>query len=204
MAAVEADVRAALSRVEEPELRRSIADLGMVREVARKGKRVTVTLALPLPGDDTRAELQPPGRRGGGSGAGRRPGRRRSPRHGRRRAARGRRHPEGRHAEPAPGARCRRRAACARAAREPVHRHPHPRARDRVGQGRSRQVVGHHEPLHRARAARPASRRSRRRRLGFLDAAHARHLESARTDRRRDRAARALRRAAHLDGLLRA
>ena len=38
MAAVEADVRAALSRVEEPELRRSVADLGMVRDVARKGK----------------------------------------------------------------------------------------------------------------------------------------------------------------------
>ena len=58
MAAVEADVRAALSRVEEPELRRSVTDLGMVREVTRKGKRVTVSLALPLPGDDTRAELR--------------------------------------------------------------------------------------------------------------------------------------------------
>jgi ATP-binding protein involved in chromosome partitioning len=57
MAVVEADVRAALSRVEEPELRRSVADLGMVRDVARKGKRVTVSLALPLPGDATRAEL---------------------------------------------------------------------------------------------------------------------------------------------------
>jgi ATP-binding protein involved in chromosome partitioning len=58
MAAVEADVRAALSQVEEPELRRSVTDLGMVREVVRKGKRVTVGLALPLPGDHTRAELR--------------------------------------------------------------------------------------------------------------------------------------------------
>ena len=58
MAAVEADVREALSRVEEPELRRSVTDLGMVRDVTRKGKRVTVTLALPLPSDDTRAELR--------------------------------------------------------------------------------------------------------------------------------------------------
>src|SRR5688572_19686638 len=58
MAAVEAEVRAALSRVEEPELRRSVTDLGMVREVVRKGKRITVGLALPLPGDDTRAELR--------------------------------------------------------------------------------------------------------------------------------------------------
>ena len=38
MAAVEADVRAALSGVEEPELRRSVADLGMVRDVARQGQ----------------------------------------------------------------------------------------------------------------------------------------------------------------------
>jgi ATP-binding protein involved in chromosome partitioning len=58
MAAVEAEVRTALSRVEEPELRRSVTDLGMVREVSRKGKRVTVSLALPLPGDESRAELR--------------------------------------------------------------------------------------------------------------------------------------------------
>jgi ATP-binding protein involved in chromosome partitioning len=58
MAAVEAEVRTALSRVEEPELRRSVTDLGMVREVSRKGKRVMVSLALPLPGDDSRAELR--------------------------------------------------------------------------------------------------------------------------------------------------
>jgi ATP-binding protein involved in chromosome partitioning len=58
MAAVEADVRTALSRVEEPELRRSVTDLGMVREVSRKGKRVMVSLALPLPGDESRAELR--------------------------------------------------------------------------------------------------------------------------------------------------
>ena len=58
MAAVEAEVRTALARVEEPELRRSVTDLGMVREVSRKGKRVMVSLALPLPGDASRAELR--------------------------------------------------------------------------------------------------------------------------------------------------
>ena len=44
-----------------------------------------------------------------------------------------------------------------------------------VGQGRRRQVVGHHQPLDRARAARPPRRRGRRRRVGLLDAADARH-----------------------------
>ncbi|MEX1009625.1 MAG: Mrp/NBP35 family ATP-binding protein [Acidimicrobiia bacterium] len=57
MAALDAEVRAALSEVEEPELRRSVADLGMVHQVAVDGRKVRVTLALPLPGDDTRAEL---------------------------------------------------------------------------------------------------------------------------------------------------
>ena len=44
-----------------------------------------------------------------------------------------------------------------RATRSPT---PHPRARDRVGQGRRRQVVGHDEPRGRARAARPPCRRA--------------------------------------------
>jgi ATP-binding protein involved in chromosome partitioning len=58
MAALDEAVRAALSKVDEPELRRSVTDLGMVDQVAVDGRKVRVTLALPLPGDDTRAELR--------------------------------------------------------------------------------------------------------------------------------------------------
>ena len=93
----------------------------------------------------------------------RRPGRRRPPRDGRRRAAGGRRHPEGPAARPNPlaGRRRPRRVTARRAAGQPVHRHPHPGARDRVGQGWRRQVVGHHQPLDRARrSAAAASPRS--------------------------------------------
>jgi ATP-binding protein involved in chromosome partitioning len=57
MAALDEAVRAALAQVQEPELRRSVTDLGMVDRVAVDGRKVRVTLALPLPGDDTRAEL---------------------------------------------------------------------------------------------------------------------------------------------------
>src|SRR5262249_1973657 len=57
MAALETDVRAALSGVEEPELRRPVTDLGMV-DVSVDRKRVRVALALPLPGDATRVELR--------------------------------------------------------------------------------------------------------------------------------------------------
>jgi ATP-binding protein involved in chromosome partitioning len=58
MAALNETVRAALSDVDEPELRRSVTDLGMVDQVAVDRGSVRVTLALPLPGDDTRAELR--------------------------------------------------------------------------------------------------------------------------------------------------
>jgi ATP-binding protein involved in chromosome partitioning len=58
MAVLEADVRAALSGVEEPELRRPVTELGMVDDVAVDRKKVRVRLALPLPGDTTRAELR--------------------------------------------------------------------------------------------------------------------------------------------------
>jgi ATP-binding protein involved in chromosome partitioning len=51
------DVQAALAAVEEPELRRSIVELGMVQGVAVDGKTAVVALAVPLPGDATRAEL---------------------------------------------------------------------------------------------------------------------------------------------------
>jgi ATP-binding protein involved in chromosome partitioning len=58
MAALEADVRAAVSGVEEPELRRAVGELGMVEGVEVKRGRVVVRLALPLPGDAARTELR--------------------------------------------------------------------------------------------------------------------------------------------------
>jgi ATP-binding protein involved in chromosome partitioning len=52
------DVQAALAAVEEPELRRSIVELGMVQGVAVDGRVAVVAVAVPLPGDASRAELQ--------------------------------------------------------------------------------------------------------------------------------------------------
>jgi ATP-binding protein involved in chromosome partitioning len=57
MAVVDAAVRAALSGVEEPGLRRPVTELGMVDDVAVSSGRVTVSLALPLPDAETQAEL---------------------------------------------------------------------------------------------------------------------------------------------------
>ncbi len=51
MPADDADVRAALRGVEDPELAASILDLGMVAAVARDGSTVVVQLALALPED---------------------------------------------------------------------------------------------------------------------------------------------------------
>ena len=51
------DVQAALATVEEPELRRSIVELGLLQGVAVDGKTAVVALAVPLPGDESRAEL---------------------------------------------------------------------------------------------------------------------------------------------------
>jgi len=47
----------ALRPVQDPELHRSIVDLGMVQGVAIDGGRVVVAVASPLPGDASRAEL---------------------------------------------------------------------------------------------------------------------------------------------------
>ena len=90
-------------------------------------------------------------------------------------------------------------------ARQPVHRHPHPRAGDLVGQGR-RRASRRSPPISSIALGQrgPPGRRGRRRRVGLLDAAHARDRRAAGPDRRRDRAARGPRRAAHLDGVLRA
>jgi ATP-binding protein involved in chromosome partitioning len=57
MAALEADVRAALATVDEPELRRAVTELGMVDRLEVVKRRVTVGLALPLAGADTRLLL---------------------------------------------------------------------------------------------------------------------------------------------------
>src|SRR5580765_1215319 len=52
------DVQGALAAVEEPELRRSIVELGMVQGVAVDGRTAVVAVAVPLPGDASRAELR--------------------------------------------------------------------------------------------------------------------------------------------------
>ena len=49
MPADDADVRAALRGVDDPELARSIVDLGIVAAVARDGGTVVVQLALVCP-----------------------------------------------------------------------------------------------------------------------------------------------------------
>jgi ATP-binding protein involved in chromosome partitioning len=54
---LQAAVWSALAEVEEPELRRSLTDLDMVRGVAVDGHTVVVAVASPLPGDEPRAEL---------------------------------------------------------------------------------------------------------------------------------------------------
>jgi ATP-binding protein involved in chromosome partitioning len=57
MAGLDDTVRAALAGVEEPDLHRSIAELGMVKGIAADGGHVVVAVASPLPGDAARAEL---------------------------------------------------------------------------------------------------------------------------------------------------
>jgi ATP-binding protein involved in chromosome partitioning len=51
------EVETALAAVEEPELRRSVVELGLVQGVAVDGRTAVVALAVPLPGDEARAEL---------------------------------------------------------------------------------------------------------------------------------------------------
>jgi ATP-binding protein involved in chromosome partitioning len=55
--AQETDVRQALAAVEEPELRLPLAELGMLHGVAVDGRTALVSLAAPLPGDSSRAEI---------------------------------------------------------------------------------------------------------------------------------------------------
>jgi ATP-binding protein involved in chromosome partitioning len=55
--ATNGEILAALEVVEEPELHRSIVELGMVKGVAVDGRTCVVALALPLPGEAARIEL---------------------------------------------------------------------------------------------------------------------------------------------------
>ncbi len=58
MPVTEPQVVDALRPVQDPELRRSIVDLGMVREIHVDGPRVTVQVALTVPGCPMKAEIQ--------------------------------------------------------------------------------------------------------------------------------------------------
>jgi ATP-binding protein involved in chromosome partitioning len=58
MSATDAAVRQALASVEEPDLQRSITELGLVQGIAVDGATVVVALALPLPDHGTWAELE--------------------------------------------------------------------------------------------------------------------------------------------------
>ena len=94
-------------------------------------------------------------------------------------------------------------AAARRPAREDdLARSGHARARDRVGQGRRRQVDADGESRGRARRARRAGRRPRRGRLRPLDPAHARRQPAAGRRRHDDRAAGAGRPEADVDRVL--
>ena len=76
--------------------------------------------------------------------------------------------------------------------------------RDRVGQGRRRQVVGHGQPRGRDGGRRAAGRHRRRRHLRLLDPPHARRHAAADAGRRHAAAARGVRRAGRLDRHVRA
>ena len=58
MTVTEAQVTEALRPVQDPELRRSIVDLGMVEKIAIDGGTVGVTVALTVPGCPLKAEIQ--------------------------------------------------------------------------------------------------------------------------------------------------
>ncbi|MET0627946.1 MAG: Mrp/NBP35 family ATP-binding protein [Acidimicrobiia bacterium] len=58
MPGTDGEIWAALGTVQEPELRRSIVELGMVKGLAVDGRTAVVAIALPLPGESTRVELR--------------------------------------------------------------------------------------------------------------------------------------------------
>ena len=178
----------ALKVVIDPELRRDIVELEMVRSIEIKdGGIVDVTVSLTTPGCPIKNHFET-------AVDGRRARRRR--RHARQRRLRRPHRPgEGR---PAAQARPPRRAARGRARaglRRPLHR---------LGQGRRRQVVADRQPRRRAGRRGQEGRRARRRRLGLLDPAHARPRRRAAEGlgRAQDPAARGARPEGHVDRLL--
>ena len=190
----EAQVLEALRPVEDPEIHRSIVELNMVRGIEIDGGNVKVTVALTVAGCPMRSEIIRLVTDAVAPLAG------------------------VDHVDVDLGVMTEQERAALAQQLQGGHAHgddgqvhrPNPftdsntaRPRDLVGQGWRRQVVGHHEPRGRARAAGPQGRRHRRRRVGLLDAPHARHRPPADRHRRRHRPARRQRRHADLDGLLR-
>ena len=169
----------ALRAVIDPELRRSIVDLGMVRSIdVQETGKVEVVVSLTTPGLSDPLALPAGGRteREPARGSDR----------GRRRLRRAHARREG---TAAAGARSPRRAARGRPGGG--------QERDlrRLGQGRRRQVDDDRQPRGRAAGRGPRVRRARRRRLRLLDPAHARRRPAPRGQRRaQDRAAHRARR----------
>ena len=185
----DAEIREALKAVIDPELRRDIVELEMVRSIDRQGRWGRRRHRLPdhawLPDQEPLPDRRRQGRH---RGRGRHPLQRR--------LRRPLRPGEGR---PAAQARPPRRAARGRARPGP-ERHLR-----RLGQGRRRQVLADRQPRGRAGRRRQARGRPRRRRLGLLDPAHARpRLRSPEGQRRaQDPPARRPRPEGHVDRLLR-
>ncbi len=169
----------ALSKVNDPEIRKPITELGMVKSVeiddAGQGRPRDLPHRLGLPdegdADHVTRRQRPPGcpRR-------RHVGRGRARRHERRAARR---------AAPTAARRCAREGDPLRQAQP-----PHPGVCRGVGQGRRGQVVGHRQPRRRDGRAGAAGRGRRRRRLRLLRAAHARRRAASHAGRRHDPAAR--------------
>ena len=178
----------ALKVVIDPELRRDIVELEMVRSIEIKDDGIVdVTVSLTTPGCPIKNHFQTAvtdavqGARGG------------QPRQ--RRLRRAERPGEGR---PAAQARPPRRAARGRA--RPGLR----RALRRLRQGRRRQVHADRQPRRGARRRGQEGRRARRRRVGLLDPAHARPRRPAAAGlgRAQDPPARGARPEGHVDRLL--
>lgn len=54
--APEQEIREALAEVRHPEIARTLVDLGMLKDIMVEGKKVTLTLALPLIGIPTQVK----------------------------------------------------------------------------------------------------------------------------------------------------
>ena len=195
----------ALRPVEDPELRRSIVDLGMVRDVELRTRRHASACWSPSPCRAARCASEIEHRVSSARAPARGRDGRRARLHGDdRRGARGAAHPPPRR----PGGQRRRHRGPRprRGPADPVRpaRLADPAAAHRVRQGRCRQVQRHDQPRRRPRPAGPLGGRHRRRRVRLLDPPHARHRPRAGRDRPDARATGAVGRPLHLDGLLRA